>query len=89
MRFHKSESAFFVFIAVILAGGRGDAARLWRAVEPRRTGSTLEPRRRASPISRKLLFATGVLLATALFFGIFFIYPLIRTQVRKRASCAP
>ena len=34
----------------------------------------------------KLLFATGVLLATALFFGMFFIYPLIRTQVREEGK---
>ena len=31
----------------------------------------------------RLLFATGVLLSTALFFGVFFIYPLIRGQVRE------
>ena len=31
----------------------------------------------------KLLFATGVLLTTALFFGIFFIYPLIRIQLKE------
>ena len=41
---------------------------------------------RASPISSKLLFATGVLLATALFFGVFFIYPLIRTQVKEEGK---
>ena len=34
----------------------------------------------------KLLFATGVLLATALFFGIFFIFPLIRTQVKEEGK---
>ena len=39
-----------------------------------------------SPISAKLLFATGVLLATALFFGVFFIYPLIRTQVKEEGK---
>jgi diguanylate cyclase (GGDEF)-like protein len=30
-----------------------------------------------------LLFLTGVLLATALFFGVFFIYPLIRGQIKE------
>ena len=34
----------------------------------------------------KLLFATGVLLATALFFGVFFIFPLIRTQVKEEGK---
>ncbi len=31
----------------------------------------------------KLMFGSGVLLGTALFFGIFLIYPLIRTQARE------
>src|SRR5690606_19430881 len=34
----------------------------------------------------RLLFATGVLQATALFFGVFFIYPLIRTQVNEEGK---
>ncbi|TIM62129.1 MAG: GGDEF domain-containing protein, partial [Mesorhizobium sp.] len=34
----------------------------------------------------KLLFGTGVLLATALFFGIFFIYPLIRNQATEEGK---
>ena len=34
----------------------------------------------------KLLFGTGVLLATALFFGVFFSLPLGRTQVREEGK---
>src|SRR5690606_5030129 len=34
----------------------------------------------------KLMFATGALQATALFFGVFFIYPLIRTQVKEEGK---
>ena len=34
----------------------------------------------------KLLFGTGVLLATALFFGAFLIYLQIRTQVREEGK---
>ncbi|TIX69303.1 MAG: GGDEF domain-containing protein, partial [Mesorhizobium sp.] len=34
----------------------------------------------------RLLFATGVLLATALFFGVFFIYPLIRRQATEEGK---
>src|SRR5690606_26302256 len=34
----------------------------------------------------RLLFANGVLLATALFFGVFFIYPLIRRQVKEEGK---
>ncbi|MFC3754191.1 GGDEF domain-containing protein [Aquamicrobium ahrensii] len=35
---------------------------------------------------QNLLFFTSVLLATALFFGMFFIYPLIRRQVREESK---
>jgi diguanylate cyclase (GGDEF)-like protein len=82
MRFHQSESAFFVFIAVILAAGvttyfayqnLHDIAG--RVVEAEGMGAVAH--------LEKLLFGTGVLLATALFFGAFFIYPQIRTQVRE------
>jgi two-component system cell cycle response regulator len=85
MRFHKSESAFFVFIAVILAAGLvifhaydvlGDSA-----------DSLYQPERMEGvAYLAKLLFATGVLLATALFFGVFFIFPLIRTQVKEEGK---
>ena len=34
----------------------------------------------------RLLFGSGVLVATALFFGLCFIYPLIRTQVREEGK---
>ncbi len=83
MRFHKSETAFFVFILVIVAAG----GLILHAYGQLRigAGSLYEPGR-AETFAEvgRLLFATGVLLATALFFGIFFIYPLIRTQVREK-----
>jgi two-component system cell cycle response regulator len=79
MRFHKAESAFFVFIFVILAAGlvtlyayglvQSFAAEL---LAPSVLDRVL--------YFKKLLFAIGALLATALFFGIFFIYPLMRKQ---------
>jgi two-component system, cell cycle response regulator len=85
MRFHKSESAFFVFIAVILAAGLvifhaydvlGDSA-----------DALYQPERMEGvAYLARLLFATGVLLATALFFGVFFIFPLIRTQVKEEGK---
>src|SRR5690606_1667579 len=34
----------------------------------------------------RLLFASGALLATAVLFGMFFIYPLIRTQAREEGK---
>jgi two-component system cell cycle response regulator len=85
MRFHKSESAFFVFIAVILAAG----LVILHAYDVLRDGAEAiyQPEGRESvAYLSKLLFATGVLLATALFFGIFFIFPLIRTQVKEEGK---
>jgi len=84
MRFHKSESAFFVFIGVILATG----------VVTFHTYSVLDSVQDGVAQSagldvrylRQLLFATGVLLATALFFGLLFIYPLIRKQATEEGK---
>lgn len=82
MRFHKAESAFFVFIAVILAAGlvmahaydfvQANASDFWRPSAVK-----------SLSYLNTLLFLTGVLLATASFFGVFFIYPLIRGQVKE------
>jgi two-component system, cell cycle response regulator len=85
MRFHKSESAFFVFIAVILAAG----LVIFHAYDVLRDGAEAiyQPGRMESVVYlSRLLFATGVLLATALFFGVFFIFPLIRTQVKEEGK---
>lgn len=82
MRFHQSETAFFVFIIVVVAAGAVtvhayDAMQVF-------TG-TLVPAERMANIGyvSKLLFTIGVLLATAIFFGLCFIYPLLRTQVKE------
>ncbi|MGE0502950.1 MAG: GGDEF domain-containing protein [Rhizobiaceae bacterium] len=85
MRFHKSESAFFVFIVVILAAG---AITVHAHDVMREAGTSIyEPaRHEALAYLRKLLFATGVLIATALFFGAFFIYPILRTQVKEEGK---
>lgn len=86
MRFHKAESAFFVFIIVILAAG---VLTLYAYNTVNLTSlPTLEQSERAVVLKQfnGLLFATGVLQATALFFGIFFIYPLIRTQVKEEGK---
>lgn len=85
MRFHKSESAFFVFISVIFAAG----ALILHAygILYSRPQALFPPEQidNASYLAR-LLFASGVLVGTALFFGVFFIYPLIRTQVREEGK---
>ncbi len=85
MRFHKAESAFFVFIFVVLAAGLVTVHAydfLQASAELAKLPAALE---RIAYLNR-LLFATGVLLATALFFGIFFIYPLIREQVKEEGK---
>jgi diguanylate cyclase (GGDEF)-like protein len=85
MRFHQSESAFFVFIAVILAAG---VTTYFAYSEVSSIGHALHEPEQSDTVTylAKLLFATGVLLATALFFGVFFIFPLIRTQVKEEGK---
>ncbi len=85
MRFHKAESAFFVFIFVILAAG---LVTLHAYVLLQSFAMDLDAPSRLAELNylNKLLFATGVLLATALSFGIFFIYPLIRSQAREEGK---
>ena len=85
MRFHKAESAFFVFIFVILAAGLVTFHAYGQLQD---IASDLDAASRVDKIVylNKLLFVTGALLATALFFGTFFIYPLIRGQVREEGK---
>ena len=82
MRLHKSEAAFFIFIAVILAAG----VMIFHAYDVLFSiaNGLIEPERYEDiAYLSKLLFATGLLLATGLFFGLFFIFPLIRKQVQE------
>lgn len=85
MRLHKSESAFFVFIALVLGAG----SLLFYAYTLLYTNGLLvnnaELLAGLAHLS-KLIFGTGVLLATAIIFGLFFIYPLIRTQVQEEGK---
>ncbi|TPI19066.1 MULTISPECIES: GGDEF domain-containing protein [unclassified Mesorhizobium] len=85
MRFHKAESAFFVFIFVILAAGLVTFHAYGQLQD---IAADLDAASRVDKIVylNKLLFVTGALLATALFFGTFFIYPLIRGQVREEGK---
>jgi two-component system, cell cycle response regulator len=85
MRFHKSESAFFAFISVIFAAG---VLILYAySILYQKTATSLPPEQ-LEVISHlvRLLFASGVLVATALVFGVFFIFPLIRTQVKEEGK---
>lgn len=85
MRFHKSESAFFVFMALIF--GAGTLILLAYSTLQNAADALYMPDRVDNLADvAKLLFGTGVLLATAIFFGVFLIYPLIRTQAREETK---
>ncbi|MGY6708948.1 MAG: GGDEF domain-containing protein [Rhizobiaceae bacterium] len=75
MRFHKAETAFFVSIGVIFLAGLVvlHAYSLHAAAVRAGTTAALDQH----------LFAAAVLIATAIVFGVFFIYPIIRRQVRE------
>lgn len=78
MRFHKAETAFFVFIGVVFLAGLVvlHAYSLHAAAARAGTAATLDQH----------LFFAAVLIATAIVFGTFFIYPIIRTQVREEGK---
>ncbi|WP_367718610.1 GGDEF domain-containing protein [Nitratireductor sp. GISD-1A_MAKvit] len=82
MRFHKAESAFFVFISLVLGAGALLGYAYWQL----RTGLTVFPAPHDLASFIQILFITGVLLGSATIFGVFFIYPLIRTQVREEGK---
>ncbi len=78
MRFHKAEIAFFVFMLLLIAAG----GALFLAHSD--LGSLGQPGADESPQHiRTYLYAAGGLLVTAVLFGTFFIFPLIRTQVQE------
>ncbi|MGI6855862.1 GGDEF domain-containing protein [Mesorhizobium sp. 1B3] len=84
MRFHKAESAFFVFIVVLLAAG----VVTFYAYDVLQDVTAQSDPRGIDGIAdlKTLLYITAVLQATALIFGIFLIYPLIRTQVKEEGK---
>ena len=85
MRLHKSEAAFFIFIAVNLAAG----VMIFHAYDVLfsvANGLTEPSRYEDVAYLSKLLFATGILLVTGLFFGLFLFFPLIRRQAREEGK---
>jgi diguanylate cyclase (GGDEF)-like protein len=82
MRFHKSESAFFVFMALIFGAGVLILYAYGILYALPEDPDVVDRAKDIADVTT-LLFGTGVLLATAIFFGIFLIYPLIRTQARE------
>jgi len=85
MRFHKSESAFFVFIAVIFAAG-AVVLHAYNVLNTNIDGHFQREHADQVVYLGRMLFLTGILIATALFFGVFFIFPLIRTQVKEEGK---
>lgn len=85
MRFHKAESAFFVFMALVLMAGITlfHAYSVLQSVSESLLGSVAADR---VPYLGRLIFGVEVLLATAVLFGVFFIYPLMRTQAREEGK---
>jgi two-component system cell cycle response regulator len=82
MRFHKSETAFILSIAVILMAGM----LTYHAHEVlQRTAAEFESTAQLEEMNylSGLLMGIGALLAAVLFFSVFFIYPLIRIQSRE------
>jgi two-component system cell cycle response regulator len=82
MRFHKSETAFFVFVSLILGSG----VLVLLAYRLLFGGDTPAIPYGEAALAARLLFGSAVLIATAIAFGIFLIYPLIRTQVREQGQ---
>ncbi len=78
-----------MFFAVILAAALTHIPYLRAAAVPAAEALTAAERVAQIRDIGKLLLSAGLLLGIALFFAIFFIYPMIRGRRRKRASCAP
>lgn len=84
MNFHKSELAFFLLIALIVASG----LVLVHAYDVLAASADFVGAHGANDKNYvvRLLFGCAALLGAAVFFGGFFIYPQIRTQVREQGK---
>ena len=85
MGLHRSKSAFFVFIVVILVAGGLDLY----AYDTLQAGSAaFEQSSIASTIIKlkRVLFGTGILISAAVFFGLFFIYPQMRIHLTEEGK---
>ena len=78
MRFHKAEIAFFVFMLLLIAAG----VTLFIGLQAF-SATRLADFDGVQTKVRTAIYAAGALLSAATAFGIFFIYPLIRTQVQE------
>ncbi len=84
MRLHKSESAFFAFIALVIAAG---ACLAYAYSIIHQGGRALDPLElHEKGLLTRLIFGTGVLLGVTTLFGMFFIYPLIRRHLNEEGK---
>ena len=81
-RFHKAESAFFVFTALVFAAA--GAALYAFLILNGHVDSPGTPGQSEVKETSRLLFSTVVLLVAALLFGVFLIFPIIRRQGREK-----
>ena len=82
MRFHRAETAFFVFIALILTAALA-IFYAWSLVEGPADALYMPGRVESIERLQTLLLLTALLLTATLLFGLFFIFPQIRTQVKE------
>lgn len=80
MRLHRSETAFFLFMALILA----TCVLMLFAFRTLTTPHAAEAA--AQELASRVLFGAAILNASTILFGLFFIYPLIRRQVREEGK---
>jgi diguanylate cyclase (GGDEF)-like protein len=83
VKLHRAETAFFIFMVQLLVAAAMLAAAYWRLSNG---GSGPGLPGAAVPSARSAIVLSGVLVAAAIVFGIFFILPLIRTQVREEVK---
>ena len=80
MRLHRSETAFFLFMALILV-----ICVLMLLAYRALTAADVDDAI-AHDLASRMMFGGAVLNAAAVIFGLFFIFPLIRTQVREEGK---
>jgi len=80
MRLHRSETAFFLFMALILATCVLMLFAFRALTAPHIDDSA------AHALASRMLFGAAILNASAILFGLFFIYPLIRRQVHEEGK---
>lgn len=82
MRFHRAETAFFIFSALILSAALG-IFYAWGQVQGAAEALYTPGWVQSVEAVERLLFMIALLLSGTLVYGLFFIFPQIRTQVKE------